>query len=304
MYLIGVDGGGTKTECVIGNLDGKVVGKGFSGPSNPRNSGIEKAVFNIGEAVRNSFSQLEKKDVFSVVVGIPAFAEEYKEEEENIKKSILENLSDFLIKEIIILSDQEIAFRSGTEDDNGVLVIAGTGSVARGWNEGKDVKIGGWGWLADKGGALQVGQDAYKKTAEALDGRIEKSLLTEMILKNFNAVSINDINKVVYKKEVGEIFSPLSLIVNEAAIKGDETAKNILIDHSRYLAVLAGNVIEKLDFKEKFPLVLIGGMFNSDIFLNRFKEEVLSFSSLIEVILPDKTPGEGALKIANKKVKS
>jgi N-acetylglucosamine kinase-like BadF-type ATPase len=300
MYLIGVDGGGTKTESVVGDLDGMVLGRGFSGPSNPRNSGIKRTIINIAEAIRDSLSDLEK-DALSLVIGIPAFAEEYKEEEENIRSGILENLSDFSIKEIIILSDQEIAFRSGTEEDNGVLVIAGTGSVARGWNEERDVKIGGWGWLADKGGALQVGQDAYKKTIEALDGRIKKSLLTEMILKNFNANSINDINKVVYKKEAGEVFPPLSLIVNEAAIKGDETAKNILADHSRHLAVLAKNVIEKLDFKEKFPLVIIGGMFNSDIFLNNFKEEVLSFSALMEVILPDKTPGEGALKIAIEK---
>jgi len=184
------------------------------------------------------------------------------------------------------------------------LVIAGTGSVARGWNEGKDVKTGGWGWLADKGGALQVGQDAYKKTAEALDGRIEKSLLTEMILKSFNAISINDINKVVYKKEAGEVFSPLSLIVNEAAIKGDETAKSILIDHSKHLAELAKNTIRILDFKEKFPLVSVGGMFNSEIFLNTFKEEVLLSSSLLEIIFPEKTPAEGALKIATGKIKS
>ncbi len=304
MYLIGVDGGGTKTECVVGDLEGNVIGRGFSGLSNPRRIGIERATINIAEAVRSSLSHLEKKDILSIVVGIPAFAEEYKEEEENIKKGILENLSDFSIKEIIILSDQEIAFRSGTEKDNGVLVIAGTGSVARGWNEGKDVKTGGWGWLADKGGALQIGQDAYKITIEALDGRRKRSLLTEMILKSFNTASINGINKVVYKKEAGEVFSPLSLIVNEAARKGDETAKNILIDHSKHLAGLAKNTIEILDFEEKFHLVIVGGMFNSEIFLNTFKEEALSLSSLIEIILPEKTPAEGALKIAIEKIKS
>jgi N-acetylglucosamine kinase-like BadF-type ATPase len=300
MYLIGVDGGGTKTESIVADLEGRIIKRGFSGSSNPRRGGIKRATINIAEAVRNSLSQLEK-DILFIVVGIPAFAEEYKEEEDNIKRGILENLLDFSIKEIIILSDQEIAFRSGTEEENGVLVIAGTGSVARGWNEGKDVKTGGWGWLADKGGALQVGQDAYKKTAEALDGRIEKSLLTEMILKSFNADNINDINKVVYKKEAGEVFSPLSLIVNEAAIKGDETARNILIGHSKHLVEIAKNTIRILDFKKKFPLVLVGGMFKSDIFLNTFKEEILLSSSLLEIIFLEKTPAEGALKIAIKK---
>lgn len=303
MYLIGVDGGGTKTESVVSDLEGRIIKRGFSGSSNPRNVGIKKATYNITEAVRSSLSSLEKDTLF-IVVGIPAFAEEYKEEEENIKKGILENLTNFKVKEVIILSDQEIAFCSGTEEENGVLVIAGTGSVTRGWNGEKDVKTGGWGWLVDKGGALQVGQDAYKKTVEALDGRTKKSLLTEMILKSFNATNINDINKVVYKKEVGEVFSPLSLIVNEAAIKGDEVAKDILIDHSKHLAVLTKNVISKLDFQQRFPLVLVGGMFNSDIFLNTFKEEILLFSSLVEIVFPEKTPAEGAVKIAIGKVKN
>ncbi len=302
MYLIGVDGGGTKTESMIVNLDGSVVAEGVAGPSNPRSIGVEKAVLNIAESIKKAFSGIEKKEVTSVLVGIPAFKEEYGEKEEEIKERLVKNIEIFSLnkEKIILKSDQEVAFCSGTNEKNGVVAIAGTGSVVRGWNNERDVKTGGWGWLADKSGAFQIGQEAYQKAVEALDGRIEKTLLTELVLKNFKAEGVNDLNKIIYQKDPIGVLAPLSVLVNEAAERGDETARKILEEAGKSLVFSAKNTIKKLEFREKFPFVFVGGMFKSDIFLSTFKEELLSYCPKAQIVIPKEKPVTGAVKIALK----
>ncbi len=304
MYIIGVDGGGTKTDCALANLDGKIISISTSGPSNPRNSGIKKTGKNIAEAIEGAFSNIKtKKEISFAFIGIPALAEEYKEREEEIKKEIFKNLGKvaFLEENFIIGSDQEVAFRSGTDEKNGVVVISGTGSVARGWNEGEDVKTSGWGFLADTAGSFQIGQEVYKKTIQALDKRTEKTILTEMVLEYFDAKNINDINKKVYQENYIKILSPLSIIANKATAKGDKVAYEILSLAGRDLVLSTENTVKKLEFKEEFPLVIVGGMFKSDIFLNIFKEEVIKKFKMAKIIIPKDSPVKGAVKIALEK---
>ncbi len=304
MYVIGVDGGGTKTESMVADMKGKIIATGVAGPSNPRNVGIEKTVLNITEAVKKSFSRIESKDIFSIFVGIPGFAEEYGEKEEEIREKLAKRVKDFSVNEenINIGSDQEVAFRSGTDKKEGAVVISGTGSVTRGWRGKKDVKTSGWGWLVDGGGAFQVGQKGLKKTVEALDGRIKKSILTDLLLQKFNAQNINDLNKIIYQENPIEKIAPFSLVVSEAAERGDEVAKNILFESSNYLVEATKNTINQLQFKAKFPLVLVGGMFKSGIFLSFFKKEVSSFCPKADIILPKNSPTIGAVKIAIEKI--
>jgi N-acetylglucosamine kinase-like BadF-type ATPase len=300
MYFIGIDGGGTKTESVVSGLDGKIVGRGVSSSSNLRDVGVERAVFSIADSVCKAFLDVKEKEIEVALIGIPSFAEEFGEKKEEIKSLILERLKEegVFVKKIEIVSDQEVAFVSGTDKKEGVVVISGTGSVARGWNKGKDVKTSGWGYLADEGGAFQVGQKAYQKFTEALDGRAEETLLTEMIKKEFGVKNIADLNKLVYCDKCIEFLSSLSVLVDKAAEGGDSMAKSILIYTAKELAVTTKNTIRKLDFKERFPLVLVGGMFKSRIFSEFFKEYITMFSSLADVIIPEKSPAEGALKIA------
>ncbi len=303
MLLIGVDGGGTKTDCVVAKPKGKVVSFSTFGPSNPRNFGIEESGENIAKAIDESFSLVkEKENIGAIFVGIPAFAEEYKEKEEEIKDTISKNLkkTPVLKEKLFIGSDQEVAFACETKERNGVVVIAGTGSVARGWNNGRDEKTCGCGWLGDTAGAFQIGQEVYKKTIQALDGRIEKSILTKMVLKYFKAQNINEINKKVYKGKHIKVLSPLSIIANKVAKEGDSTAQEILFLKGKDLAKVALNTIKKLEFEKEFPLVLAGSMFKSEIFLKSFKENVLKEEKRAKIIISKKRPVLGALRLAKR----
>ncbi len=300
MYLVGIDGGGTKTECVIASTEGEILAVAESGSSCMRTEGVESAVLNIEKAVREAFLNIERKEVTVIFVGLSSFEEEYKEEEEEIKSKLRVGIKDFLKEEskVIIGSDQEVAFRRGTESKNGVAVIAGTGSVARGWNNGVDFKTSGWGWLVDKSGAFQIGQEALKKTAEAFDGRIEKTILTEAVMNFFSAKDINDINKVVYRNNFINTLSSLSVVVDSVAKEGDVVALQILKCASESLAISAKNTIEKLSFQEKFPVVLSGSVFKSNVFLTFFKNYLSDFNFNMDIIIPNDLPAMGAVKLA------
>ncbi len=304
MYFVGVDAGGTKTEVVVVSEEGEAVSHSIGGSASARSYGVEKALENTAGAVKDALLKTEKKKIKAIFVGLPDFAEELKSEEVFIKKRLERELQDFLDGEskIFIGSDQEVAFRAGTESKNGVVAIAGTGSVTRGWNGDYDYKTGGWGWLVDKSGAFQVGQQALTKTAEAFDKRRETSLLTEEVMRYFNTQSINDINKVVYyKKNHIAVISPLSIVVNDTASKGDDIAVEILKEAAKELAVSADNTIANLNFQKPFPLVLAGSMFKSDIFLDTFKKEIKERCLLAEVNLLQTAPVSGAVKLAREK---
>ncbi len=300
MHLVGIDGGGTKTDCVVVTTEGDFVAEGAAGPSNVRNIGIKEATLNIGKAVESALLKVKNPSVKMIVVGIPAFAEEYKDREEEIKEALLEKINNFSIskEQIVIKSDQEVAFRSGTDEKNGVVAIAGTGSVVRGWNNGKDVKISGWGHYTDCSGAQYIGQQAYKRTVEAVDEVVERTLLTEMILERFETQSITDMSKIVYENDMTEVFAPLSIIVNEAAMKGDEVAQKILTDASNNLLLLTRKAVEKLSYEEKFAVVLVGSMFKSKFFADNFIKGVLASFIKADIIIPNTRPVFGAVKIA------
>ncbi len=292
--VVGVDGGGTKTEAWAADLNGKVLGVGKAGPSHLRNLGIKASVSTVVAAIEKS---TKEKEISSIFIGLPAFAEEYKGSGNEIKKEFLKCRKNFSVpkNKIIIDSDQIAAFRSGTDEKEGVLVISGTGCVARGWKNGKGIRSSGSGWLADEGSACWVGQQAYQITTKMLDGRMKKSNLANLVIKKFNVHNIEDLNKIIYKEHPTKILPQLSLVVDTA---GDKIAKDILREAGEELALSALTVINQLNFRKRFPLVLVGGMFKSKTLTGAFKKEIKKVNPNALFIVPDKNPVAGAVKLA------
>ena len=80
-YVIGVDGGGTKTVIALADLGGKVLKKAITGPSSPRNVGADETVENISKGIKRVMG---KKNIVSVFAGLPAIEEEYKNKAKDI----------------------------------------------------------------------------------------------------------------------------------------------------------------------------------------------------------------------------
>ncbi|MFC1629602.1 N-acetylglucosamine kinase, partial [Patescibacteria group bacterium] len=217
-YVIGVDGGGTKTTVALASFEGKILKIAKSGPSNPRNLGIEKAVANIAFGIRKVLKNKKKDRVLSVFIGLPAVQEDYKSKIRKIKKELLKQkgFSQVLKNKIEIGSDQVVAFRSGTDKKSGIVLITGTGCATHGWLDEKEVKSSGWGYLADEGSAFWIGQKAFQVTLKDLDGRGPKTKITKLIFKKLGIKNEIGLIQKIYSQNPVKIISVLSVLVDEA----------------------------------------------------------------------------------------
>lgn len=302
-FVIGLDGGGTKTIAALSDKNGKILKKGKSGSSNFRNIGIKKATENIVEAIKKSAGKNEIKNTSVIFLGLPCVEEEFKEKKDKIKREILKDslFSSFRGK-MIIESDQLVGFRAATEKKEGILLNAGTGAVACGWRKGKEAKIDGWGYLSEEGSAFWVGKEALTYVFKQIDGRKKETFFKELIFKELKIKNKEELIEKIYLNDFHKILSSLSILVSEAAEKKDKIAKEILRKAAEGLSLSAKTAIEKLNFqKEEFPLVLSGSMFNSRIILNFIKKEIKKTAPRAVFIKVEKESVLGAIFLALEK---
>ena len=306
-YVIGVDGGGFDTVVALAGLNGKILKTRKGGSASLRNVGIKKAIENIVKIINQLLKDKKGIKIVSTFVGLPAVAEEFKYKKKEIKKELLrhKNISKIFKGKITIGSDQDVGFRAGTNERDGIVLISGTGCVARGRRKNKEFRVAGWGWLNDEGSAFWVGQKVFQVLLKDLDGRGSKTLLTREVFKKFKIKKIEDLVDLVYSKSSTEIISQFSIICAKASKKRDKGAKSIMFEAGRELALMAKTVIKKLNFKEdQFPLVLIGGMFQSKIILDIVKKEIKKTAPRVKFIKPQKDPVIGAVKLAIEEIKN
>lgn len=314
-YIIGVDGGGTKTNIALANLNDKILKIVKSGPSNLRNVGIKKAVENVAEGIARILPKAQEIRISSTFIGLPAAEEEFKFKIKEIKKEFFKQkkIAKIFKGKVVIGNDQIVAFKSGTDENDGIVLIAGTGCVAHGWKGKKEYKASGWGWLADEGSAFWIGQKVFQAVLKSLDGRGPKTLLKDFLFLEFKTKkeTPNLLNQKIYSSNFTplerrsfltgfiETVSLLSLVCDRAAKKEDRLAKQILIEAGKELALSVKTVVKKLNFSnEKFPLVLVGSLFKSKIILDTLKKEIKTFASRAELIIPEKEPVAGAVRLA------
>lgn len=310
-YVIGVDGGGAKTVAALADLEGKILKLVKTGSSHPRNIGFKKAIENLAQTIEKTLPSKRNKRILSTFLGLPAMEEEFKFKKGKIKRELLKHkeISQIFKGKVILDSDQLAGFRAGTNKKDGLVLIAGSGCAVHGWREKREAKIDGWGYLTEQGSAFWVGQRGLREVFNDLDGRGVRTLITKLVFQKLKVRNKENLVEKIYSKKPMEIISPLSILVDKAAKKGDLLAKKILIEAGKELALSANTVIKKLTppfAKQRagFPVVLIGGMFKSKIFLNTVKKEVKKLAPKVKFIQPKDEPAIGAVKLALEKLDS
>ncbi len=298
-FIIGVDGGGTKTIGVLADSHGKILRKIKIGSSNPKKIGLEKALFNLKKLI-SKISQGKEKKIKLAYLGLAGGLERDKEKKEEIERK-LQRFFDF---KIVVEGDQKIAFVSGTEEKEGVVLIGGTGSIAMGWKGKKREISGGWDWLVgDQGSAFWTGRRALEEAIKSFDQRAKESQLKKLIFEKLKIKGGKDLYKKIYTGDFVTKIASLSKIVDLAAKRRDNKAKKILEEASKELAQMALAVIRKLKFKKNFPLVLVGGIFKSEIVLKGVKKEIKKHCPKAKFIIPTKEPVFGAVRLALEEIK-
>jgi len=297
-YVIGVDGGGTKTFTALADLNANIIRMVKTGPASPRNVGIEKTAENVASGI----NRVLRDNVGSVFIGLPAVQEEYGNKIKEIEKEILKRVPRKL--KIKISSDQAVAFRSGTDETTGIILIAGTGCVAHGWRGGREEKSSGWGWLADEGSAIWVGRQIFPAILKDIDGRGPKTSLTKKILEKLKVETPEKLVQKIYQENFLEIISSFSILCDQAAKEGDKLSREILRQAGNEAALVVATVAKKLGLsKVKFPLVFVGSMFKAQSFKGAAEFFIRQSVLKAQFIYPANPPVFGAVKLAIEQIK-
>lgn len=300
-YILAIDGGGTKTDILCADLTGKVVGKGVSGSSNLTATSIGAASMNVIEGIRQATEQLpEGWKIKKLILGLAGV--DTKNEAIEAQRIFTEALSYLHIEEFIILNDADLALRSGTDHENALAIIAGTGSNCYGRNDQhQEARVGGMDFLlSDEGSGYAIGSAVLHAAVKSFDGRAPKTRLEELVAQNFQVASIAELKNVVYhplttKSEVAQ----LAKLCNQAFTEGDKTAKAIFDQAINDLAEMARTVMIKLNLSDKSTdCVLVGGVFAIEYIREGLETQLRDMCPQVNVILPSEPPVAGALKLA------
>ncbi|MGL5614642.1 MAG: N-acetylglucosamine kinase [Sarcina sp.] len=276
-YIIGVDGGGTKTEAVAYSLNGEVLEKSLTGFGNLIN-GEQEALTNIITSIKNLTDKIGIDELEGLYLGIAGC--ESGDNKEKIKNKIRETLN----KEAVVINDGELALKAMLKGEDGILTIAGTGSISFGIKDGKSAKAGGWGHLlGDEGSGYKISIEAIKNMLNEEDNSLEKSKLTLKIMEKLNIKTVDEVIGFVYPATKDEV-AILAPVVSMLAEEGDSLSISILEAEAISLAKTTGNVYRKLSF-DKCSIGLVGGVVRkSKVFRSKFEETLRNEINVIDFI--------------------
>lgn len=256
-HVIGLDAGGTKTVGILADETGAVLRDSRSGPANltmQGELGVEKALFEVLDALDPPAT------VEAVCLGIagadrPAALE--------LIRGVLWRLG--FRRNVRVVSDAWVALAAGAPDAIGIVLVAGTGSIAFGRDGTKKARAGGWGYLlGDEASAYWLGLAAVRQGFRGLDGRGPETTLYDRIRRKVGVETPQELADWFYSKQAPRTsVAQLAGVVEEAAAEGDAGALTILDLAADHLCRTADAVARQLQFPGDYPLVLAGGTFRA-----------------------------------------
>jgi N-acetylglucosamine kinase-like BadF-type ATPase len=292
IYL-GVDGGQSSTVALIADETGRVLGHGRGGPCNhvAAAEGREKFIRAVGGCLHMAGMEAcfdpRSQEFSAVCLGFSGGAEDKIAYTKELIKSA----------QYIITHDAEIALTGATGGKPGVIVIAGTGSIAFARNrQGVTARAGGWGYIfGDEGGAFDIARQALRAALRMEEGWGPTTKLRELLLKETKAQTAKELLHDLYAKFDRTAIAKWAPMVSAAAELQDAPAIAILENAAEQLATLAFGVSQRLFSPDEKPaLSFIGGVFESPLLLEKFRE-LIQRELVVEAVPPLYPPAAGAL---------
>ncbi|HET9177255.1 MAG TPA: BadF/BadG/BcrA/BcrD ATPase family protein [Terriglobia bacterium] len=306
--FLGVDGGQTATRTVVGDEHGAIVAQSSGGPSNHTEEpgGPERLERVVLATIRDALASIHFSNTDEHTFAASCFG---MTGETDIKTRILKRI--VRTEHLRVVHDSVNALAGATAGAPGIIVIAGTGSVARGVNaQGEEARVGGWGHqFGDEGSAYWIGRAAVRAALAEYDRMAPETILTPMLFERLSVSSPYELTERYYAGSLSrDHLAGLSVWVDEAAQQGDKVAQEILRDAGRDLARFA-QVVISLVFPPsadtgrrasgpEFPVCYAGGAFQSELVLASFSESVSSGELRAEVRAALLPPVLGSLLLA------
>lgn len=298
---LGIDGGGTNCRAVILDEADHVRGEGRAEAANFLRVGLETAVDHIRKAVAQAcqMARIEPSQISAACVGLAGVS--HPEHHARMLSAMRNALP---IRHISLETDARVALAGATGNQPGIVIIAGTGSIACGINaRGRFARAGGWGpAMGDEGSGSYIGRRALESVLMAWDYRGEPTAMMDPVLRHFGVTTPPELPPVIYDSpgEVSARISQLSRIVVKAAAEGDQVARGILRDAAGELARAAVAVIGQLRMEhESFNVSFVGGVFEAgELILEPLRELIQEAAPNSRLVAPIDPPVVGAARMA------
>ena len=296
-FYLGIDGGGTKTRCALGD-DTKTLATAIAGGSN---------VIRVGEALARealhasvleacTAANVAPSHIQSICVGAAGAA---RPEIAGKIQSILAELTPAAIE---VVGDMVIALEAAFGAGPGVIAIAGTGSIVYGRDAtGRTARAGGWGFaISDEGSGHWIGKHAISAILHALDAGQDTSL-SAMVLQTWNLPGLDALVEAANSQPPPD-FPQLFRVVLKAAVERDSVAQALLADAGSQLAGLTATVVCRLmPTPPHAPIAMTGSVFRQStevrqIFYNCLHAQFPALEVRSELV----EPVDGALALARR----
>lgn len=301
--VLGIDGGGTKTQAAVADFSGRLLGMGQGGPSNYDDVGVEKARQGIAQAVQAACTQasLVVQPFSAAFLGLAGVVSQADRE---VIRGIAMDLRLAEAQRIGIDHDCRIALAGGLSGRPGIVLIAGTGSSCYGRTaNGQHWRAGGWGHLiADEGSGYWLGAQAMRAAVMSYDGRIPATRLLPKVLAALQLGEMNEIMHRIYAQGLSRSqVAGMALLVIEAAQEGDALALDLIQLGAQDLAecVLATARRLGLDAPPGCEVALVGGLLAAgEIIQKPLREAIYARLPDCKVTLAELPPVLGACILA------
>jgi N-acetylglucosamine kinase-like BadF-type ATPase len=297
-YVIGMDGGGTRTSVLIADAKHHVLDSFVKGTINYNGSSKTQVDTNLEDIFKSvEENGYLKENCKAICIGAAGVS----------NPVVKEDILGFIKKKgflcpVSLVGDHETAFYGALKDSFGIILISGTGSICYGQgHDGTAYRTGGFGHLIDDcGSGYAIGRDILKAIVMAYDGRKEATLLTELTFNWLKIKNINQLVSYVYKQQRSKKdIAGLSLLIEEACGRKDSCALEIVDRNVKDLVDLVTPVAKQI--KGEIPLAVSGSvLLNNQYIYNGFKEMMYLHNPNITVFKSKRNAAKGAVTLALK----
>jgi glucosamine kinase len=304
-YYLGIDGGGTKTTCVVGD-ESQLLAAATAGPSNIVRVGESHARESLQRSVRQACAAagITPAQVARTCVGSAGAARP------ELAAVVHRILAEILATPIDVVGDIQTSLEAAFGTGPGVIVIAGTGSIAYGRDRhGHTARAGGWGFaIGDEGSAHWIGRTAVAAVLRAADPRDlsspaatpQAASLAAALGKSWGVTSLDDLARAANSNPPPDFAALFPAI----AVSQDALARQVLSQAGRELAQVVAVVTQRLFAKEEVapvPVAMTGGVFrHSQRVREDFYNELRNLDPRVELNPQVVDPVEGALRMARR----
>jgi N-acetylglucosamine kinase-like BadF-type ATPase len=297
-YFLGVDGGGTKTAFVLTDAGGRELARHEGGSSYHIQVGFEALHVLLHEGVHAVLDKAgaAPDEVLFAFFGLPAHGEDSQVQPflDVIPEAVLGH------RRYACGNDMICGWAGSLGGEDGINIVAGTGSIGYGERQGLTARGGGWGEIfSDEGSAYWIAVQGLNAFSRMADGRLPRGPLHDLLTRELELKDDLDVCAYVYARSAPQRdrIAGLSRLVARAAAQGDETARRIFTEAGRELAAIVEAIRQRLRYPPGEPVNLSysGGVFQGgELILQPFRQQLSLYSPDYRLVAPRFSPAIGA----------